>query len=533
MNEMKKISELFDRPAVTDPELIPLIPNQELYVRYSIFEKDNGYCNMAAGMRIFGDVDIELLNKSIELLIERHDIFRVMIAERNGVYYQRILKEYPYKIEAVDAVGDTKEERFADAYKKAYKFNEEHIDIFKTVLWRMKLYRIDNDEYLFFINMQHAIMDGSTEVMAIVTLGKYYEMLKKGITPPESEYISHREFTEREYSYADTDEGKMHLAYYDKIMEGYKRPDMTVLYGDEDVNLCDTPLFLNKDILGVFFKKYRQSTFNGFMLCYHLALEKILGVDDITVGITNANRMTKEHRGTLGRVSHIVPNRFKGDSEALLTDLVAEMNDNINEGMKHQKCSPYTDIDFAVSYASGIGNNAAPTFLGHKAQSVGFMNKRDVDILFIVAYDREPGIIAYFIGGSRYFDPVKMNICKMMIKQCFYQLNNESSIKAGELLCSPMFIENKISVSDDGCEIKLDKRTADDEFVEMLKGEKLYLKRCDGEEFDNSKINITLEEKDSDMSLIISGLNGIERGYYDICLSHNGRSWLVDSISVE
>ena len=58
MSEIK-ISELFNRPE--PPEgLIPLLPNQELYVNHSKLEGDGGYCNMAAGMRIFGEVDIDL-----------------------------------------------------------------------------------------------------------------------------------------------------------------------------------------------------------------------------------------------------------------------------------------------------------------------------------------------------------------------------------------------------------------------------------------------------------------------------------------
>ncbi len=530
MSEIK-ISELFNRPE--PPEgLIPLLPNQELYVNHSKLEGDGGYCNMAAGMRIFGEVDIDLLNKSIQLLIDRHDMFRFIIEERNGVYYQRVLDEFPYQIEVIDAAGGTKEERYADAYKKAYDFNDKHIDIFNTVMWRMKLYRIDSDEYLFFINMQHTIMDGTTEVLAIVTIGKYYEMLKNGITPPESEYISFREFIENEYRFAESDEGKSHLAYYDKVMEGYKHPDLTPFSGNEDVNLCEDMLFLNKDTLGVFFKKYRQSTFNGFMLCYHLALEKVLGADDITVAISSANRMAKESRGTLGRVSRFVPNRFKAKPGAALSELVSEMNDNINEGMKHQKCCPYADIDFDVSYASGIGNNAAPTFLGHKAQSVGFMNKREVDKLFIVAYDREPGIIAYFIGSSKCFDPVKCNICKMIIKQCFFQLNCGGDIKAGELLSSPRLNDAKAERCAEELALRLDTRTADKEFMEMFKNAALMMSRCDGAECDTSAVKIRLDENADGALLCISGTDSLEAGNYDICFENNGRKWLVDSLTL-
>ncbi|ERM15997.1 non-ribosomal peptide synthetase [Brevibacillus laterosporus] len=146
------------KPEVT--KIYPLTPLQEGILFHSIVHKDSGAYFQSLTFSIEGHVDIDLFLKSVNVLIERHDILRTaFVYEKVKKPMQLVLKKRELTsihFEDISRVRD--QEEYVQDYLKKDKTQGFHLS--KEVLIRIAIFQTSKECFKVVWSYHHLIMDG-------------------------------------------------------------------------------------------------------------------------------------------------------------------------------------------------------------------------------------------------------------------------------------------------------------------------------------------------------------------------------------
>jgi amino acid adenylation domain-containing protein len=194
----------------------PLSSAQQRLWVLSQFEGGSVAYNMPAHLLLDGSYDIESFKRSVEAVIDRHEILRTVFKEdERGEVRQWILsrEELGFKIDYHDYSGDAEKEKRIEEYIERESLRA--FDLSSGPLVRTGLLQLSSDQYVFYYNMHHIISDGwSMEVLARDVVA-YYESFKENTALPLSELrIQYKDYAAWQLAQRETDHFKEHQKYW-------------------------------------------------------------------------------------------------------------------------------------------------------------------------------------------------------------------------------------------------------------------------------------------------------------------------------
>ncbi|MDR0310265.1 MAG: condensation domain-containing protein [Acidobacteriota bacterium] len=106
-----------------------------------------------------GEMLTDSLLRSIDFLLERHDVLNCSIEAADGNLYLVRREKRPAAFREVVVAGETKEEREDEAYRIANSMVWEEYDLENGPLYRVFLIRLSATEYILGVALHHAIGD--------------------------------------------------------------------------------------------------------------------------------------------------------------------------------------------------------------------------------------------------------------------------------------------------------------------------------------------------------------------------------------
>lgn len=513
----------------------PILPGETSFIVLGENADDKGLVNIGMGVRVFGSLEPELIEKAFQYIIDYNDIMRNIIINDNGRRYHKFLLDYKYKLDYEEYTSGTTEENFKAVYKDAYKITQTHIDIYDNILWKFKMYKVADDEYFLYLVMHHTITDGFAMLLIIKMLSSYYMTLKDGGVPENNEAGSFVEYIKSENMFAASEEGKKQTEYWKKQSEEYIPPDTSPAKSNEYVDLSARPLIFDKKEMELFAKKYKMSHFSFMLLAFHIAIGRFFNTDDTLVSIAAANRNDRKFTKTLGKLSRSLGNRLTIGENDVLSTLVKTVNNIVFENMKNQRAGgAYGNIKFNISYATDMGKKEKSTFAGYDVQPVDFPTPRDnINFMQMLVYDRAPILMILFVANSTEFGKNFIDKCKMCMKQVLFQLFYSPEIRPDELLVSPMLDKNEYSVSGSTLEMGADLLTADDNFLSLMNSGRLKLYFVNNGVKSETESEISIISDKNGLRLKIDNADSLEAGFYHIVLEAENREYLFDSFTIK
>ncbi|EZH74456.1 hypothetical protein ATO12_11855 [Aquimarina atlantica] len=259
--------------------------------------------------------NIDVFQKAITLLIEKHAIFRTGF---NFLDYdqpiQIIYKTAPAKVlfEDLSLLDQQAQEKAIENYLES----ERNIpfEIKAGPLYRFKVLTIDDSNLLFIYQFHHAIMDGWSVASFITELYRTYFELKKDIhyTPAvigdgQREYVIRELVAKKDADAISFWKEKLSEYKYLDVFSDTKQPTQyyhkhySVSYLKDLRTLC---------------KKYKVSLKSLFFGAYVYALKMLTHEEELTVGLVGNNRpQIKDGDKTLGCFLNTLPVRYTSQSE--------------------------------------------------------------------------------------------------------------------------------------------------------------------------------------------------------------------------
>ncbi|PFQ18691.1 non-ribosomal peptide synthetase, partial [Bacillus cereus] len=288
-------------------ENIPLSSAQKrLWFLYK-FEKNTTSYNVLYTWIIKGNLNIPALEKSLKVILERHEILRTVFFERNGEPLQSVNNTFAsLDFEDISYI----EEDIEYTLDLAKSVNEEPFDLEKGPPIRFKLYKINKNKYLFAISLHHIVADGWSIGILFKELNKLYNkyLTKKSIDNVlEKMNLQYRDFAI--YQNEELYNGKYdnQLSYwinkfekplpsidlpYDKV-----KPDKQTYLGNViEFEITDKVYNKIKSIN----QNYNTTTYMVLLSCFKLLLSKYSNTEDIIVGTPIANRNISDIENLIG-----------------------------------------------------------------------------------------------------------------------------------------------------------------------------------------------------------------------------------------
>lgn len=313
------------------------------------FFKNTAISNIGGYSRFFEKVDLELMKKAINKLIENADGLRLHLKNNNGEITEEIMPYEKEEIEVVNLKND-------DPIKQSEIWMRKPFDIYSK-LYDFKLVKLENEEGIF-IKLHHAVSDAWSMAIVYSKVLRYYETLKKGMEI-EDEIPSYKNFEEAEKEYFDSKNYMRDEEYWNQKYEA--KPTYVSLAtkkGIVGVEASRKSFVITKEEklkIEEYCANFGISMAVFFEAIVSLYAARTNNADDITLCTIGINRSGKLEKKIVGMFNNILPLTIKLDWNLSFKSLCESITRAHFEIFRHQKY-PYQKIMKNISEKHGSSN---------------------------------------------------------------------------------------------------------------------------------------------------------------------------------
>ncbi len=341
---------------------IPLSFSQE---RLWLTDKIQGSLpfHQPVAMRIKGNLEVGILEKSLKRIIDRHEIFRTVYLEREGVAFQEIIPANQWNLNLVNRQGcDEKETKECIRQEVKRPF-----DLSKDYMLRCHLYQIDDAHFVLLLITHHIAVDGWSFPILIKELFSCYHALNGDRTPNLPELpIQYSDYAIwiRENMTHDVIEKK--LRYWKTKLSGAEKLHLATDYPNRLRNSNNGKVTygcINREITKEVYKLSKEQGVTLFMTlltAFKVLLNKYSGQSDISIGTPIANRIRKETECLIGFFINTLVIRSDQSKAAHFIDFLSQVRTTTLQAYDHQDVS-YEKVINAI----GDQRSTDHTNLGH------------------------------------------------------------------------------------------------------------------------------------------------------------------------
>lgn len=139
--------------------------------------------NIVERFAIKGRLDVELLRRSFDVVIERHEVLRTVYPVKDGQPYQKIEPPTPCQLQVIDLRAVPEQIRDDEARRLIVANVRKPFDLTAGPVLRPMLVQMTDDEHVLAVIMHHIAMDGWSLKLLIHELAVTYTALAQGRAP--------------------------------------------------------------------------------------------------------------------------------------------------------------------------------------------------------------------------------------------------------------------------------------------------------------------------------------------------------------
>ncbi|WP_342499330.1 amino acid adenylation domain-containing protein [Bacillus sp. FSL W7-1034] len=208
----------FKRDQVQD--MYYLSPMQEGMLFHTLHHQEKGFYVEQMDMNVKGTLRSDLLEKSMNIIVERYDIFRtVFLHEKVKRPVQVVLKNRPFQLDIVDIQDLSESEQLERIDRFKQKDQLRGFDLSKDLLMRASVFQTGPSSYRWIWSYHHILLDGWCFGLVVQELFAIYHALLHDIpyrlepVKPYKEYIQWLEKQDKQAS----------LEYWTQSLAGFER----------------------------------------------------------------------------------------------------------------------------------------------------------------------------------------------------------------------------------------------------------------------------------------------------------------------
>jgi len=327
-----------------EKKLYPLSSGQESLWFFCQMAEQSHIYNLFNAIEINQEIDDDILQKCIDTLVKRHASLRTRFVLSEGTPYQEIAEDQHISLQVVDLSQHHQDRKQCVLYQllraeSGHSFDLRHDPLLKTVL-----YKLEDNQFVFLLNIHHIISDGWTIRIITKEVLDIYDAIisNKAIELPELSirYVDfavwQREWFQDQFMEKEKEYWKKYLETapsFFSLPADLPRPANQTFAGDIYYFEVSDSLF--RKLKGVC-REYNVSLYAVMLAAFNVLLFKYTGMEDIVLGTPTAGRLTTATETIAGYFvnSLVIYNRLRGDMR--FSELLNMIFSNALEAIKHQ-----------------------------------------------------------------------------------------------------------------------------------------------------------------------------------------------------
>ncbi|WDQ32174.1 amino acid adenylation domain-containing protein [Paenibacillus marchantiae] len=346
---IKKISEVIDSyltnnnlndnefniSAVSREESIPLSFAQQRLWFIEQLEPNSPLYNMIDAIQLEGKLNIDALERAINLLLERHEILRTTFDVKNGIPEQLISQKVQIKLQSTNLNSYSDHEIDEKTKELINEEGRTSFNLTKGPLIRASLLILSDEKYILLLTTHHIINDGWSRGIIIREIGEYYRSYIENKTPKLPNLpLQYADFSLWQRKWMKNEVLESQLSYWKNKLDG----DLPVLQLPTDYArshrptfkgaLYQSPLSLEtKDELNKLSQREGTSLFMTLFASFNVLLNRYTGQEDILIGSAIANRNYNQIENLIGFFVNTLGLRTDLSGDPTFKDLLSRVRE--------------------------------------------------------------------------------------------------------------------------------------------------------------------------------------------------------------
>ena len=304
------------------------------------YYQDSNINNICGTAIIKEKVDFEKLQKSIELVCQKNDNFKLKFFIDNGIVKQTLSNQLN-KIDIINVANKKELEQIRE------EIVQQKFKIDNSLLYKFYIFKFSNGEGAFTLNIHHLISDAWTLAFICNEIIKTYSQLKNNKEIKEEKNYSYLDYLKTEKEYMKSEKFLKDKEYW---LEKYNKiPEVAEILGSstKKQGLIDSSakrinIKLEKqniEEIKSYCKTNKISLYNFFMAIYSIYIAEITGLNEFAIGTPILNRTNYKEKNTAGMFINIAPFKINYRENIKFEEYLKEVSIDSLNMLKHQKYS--------------------------------------------------------------------------------------------------------------------------------------------------------------------------------------------------
>ncbi|UNY98316.1 amino acid adenylation domain-containing protein [Zhouia spongiae] len=270
------------------------------------YENNSSY-NVVQAIKLVGNLDIKVLEATFLEIIKRHEVLRTNIITINNEPRQIIQDEIKFKLNVIDHSYLNHDKANEIIHGQIKLESEKPFDLTYDSLIRVILYKINQEEYILFLNQHHIISDGWSFYVLFKEISVLYKAFieQKPSPLPELE-IQYSDYSVWQRNHIQGETLQKQLEYWKVKLNNTQLIELPIdnqRPKEQTFNGRNLPLNINRELtdqLNLFSKDNDVTLYMTLLAIFKVLLYKYTGQEDICVGSPIANRTKSEIEPLIG-----------------------------------------------------------------------------------------------------------------------------------------------------------------------------------------------------------------------------------------
>jgi hypothetical protein len=291
-----------------DTQCAPLSFSQERLWFFHQLDPHNTTYHISEVVLVSGDLDVGVLERCFQAILERHTILRSAIVAHGDGVIQQIVPIEPWTLTHSDITAMTEQEHHAEITRLARALDSEPFDLSRPPFLRARLLRRSLTEHVLLLTMHHIISDGWSLGIMIHELQAFYtafvQQQPAKLLPLAIQYGDFADWQRQQLRDA---EHERLLSYWRTQLAGapkesplatqYSRSDVFSSDGAHEILVISTS---SKEALQALAVAENASLFMVLLTAFKIVLCYLSQSHDIVIGTDIANRRRLETEPLIG-----------------------------------------------------------------------------------------------------------------------------------------------------------------------------------------------------------------------------------------
>jgi amino acid adenylation domain-containing protein len=294
----------------------------------------SAYNNMM-DYRVTGNLNIEVLEKSLGILIKRHEALRTIFPNNHDSPVQEVLTEVAPALLVLHLEHEPREKQEEIITSHSLRNWQKKFDFGSGPLFSFELLVLGREEYVLMLNLHHLVSDAVSIRIFLDELVAIYTALVEGRSADLPElHVNYGDYTVWENQWLKSAECTKQLEYWKKELAGapdmlqlpldYPRTKIQSFNGDTYHFTIDKSL---RDLLVALGKKQNTSHSIPLMAAFAILLSRYSLQDDLVLGVPVSTRNHEELESLVGVLINNLSIRFNFSEKATFSDVVKMARD--------------------------------------------------------------------------------------------------------------------------------------------------------------------------------------------------------------